>query len=118
MMGVRGRSIFLLRVTLQTDAVAFRAQLRGMRLVTVAAGDPGREHLALFEGAVVVGLLHVAHLSVGRIDAALQAGDRVSIGERATRQPILGELAAARMTTAAGLDLLAQQGRRVVSLRL
>jgi hypothetical protein len=37
--------VFIGRVTLQADAVARSVELRTMRIVAVAAGDPGREHL-------------------------------------------------------------------------
>ena len=59
--------VFVGRVALQADAVAGRAQLGAMRLVAIAAGDAGREHLALLERAVVVDL--VEHLPVGMIEA-------------------------------------------------
>src|SRR5437016_13188715 len=41
--------VFVRRVTLQAHAIAGRTQLRGMRLVTIAARDPRGEHPALLE---------------------------------------------------------------------
>src|SRR5215471_3969095 len=38
-----GRRVFLRRVALHADAVAGRAQLRGVRLVAIAAGNAGRD---------------------------------------------------------------------------
>ena len=55
--------IFVGGVALQADAVTRRTKLCAVRLVAVAAGDAGREHLALLERAVVVDL--VQHLAVG-----------------------------------------------------
>jgi hypothetical protein len=44
-----GGCIFFRRMTLQADAVSGNAKSRAVRFVTVAAGDAGREHLALLE---------------------------------------------------------------------
>ena len=67
---VRDRGIFAGGVTLQADAVSRRTKLCGVRLVTIAAGDAGREHPALLERAVVVDL--VQHLPVGTVEPARQ----------------------------------------------
>ena len=65
---MRDGRVFVGRVTLQTGAVAGEAQLGAMRIVAIAAGDAGREHLALLERAVIVDL--VEHLPVGMIETA------------------------------------------------
>jgi hypothetical protein len=44
-----GHRIFGGGVTLQADSVGGSAELGAVRLVAVAAGDAGREHLALLE---------------------------------------------------------------------
>ena len=75
------------RVALKADLAARRAQGCGMGLVAVAAGDAGREHLALFERAVIVCFLHVPHLSVGFVDPARERRDHVRVGERPARPP-------------------------------
>ena len=67
-----------------------RAKLGAVRLVAIAAGDAGREHLALLERAVVVDL--VEHLPVGMIEPAAERRDRVRVRQPPARQPILGEL--------------------------
>src|SRR5215510_4725684 len=115
-MAVRGRRVLVGGVALQADAVASRAQLHAVRLVAVAAGDAGREHPALLERAVVVDL--VEHLPVGMIEPAREGGDHMRVREPAARYPILGETSAPRVTQAAGLDLLADERRREVALRL
>ena len=58
--------IFFRRVALLADAVTRGAKLAAVRLMAVAAGDAGCEHLALLERAVVVDL--VAHLSVRLVE--------------------------------------------------
>jgi hypothetical protein len=50
-------------VTLQADTLCWSTELGAVRLVTIAAGDAGREHLALLERTIVVDL--VQHLAVG-----------------------------------------------------
>src|SRR6516164_11231351 len=87
-----------------------------MRVVAIAAGDACREHLALLERAVIVHL--VLHLPVGEIELARERRDDMGVGQPAPRHPVLGELAAARVTQSAGLDLLAQQCRRKAALRV
>jgi hypothetical protein len=62
---------------LEADAVAGRAKLRRVRLVTVAAGEAGREHLALLERAVIIDF--VAHLSVGIVEPARERRDDVRV---------------------------------------
>ena len=61
----RGR-VLVGRVALQADAVARKPQLGAVRLVAVAAGDAGREHLALLERAVVVDLVAASARRHGR----------------------------------------------------
>jgi hypothetical protein len=57
-------------VTLKAGAVSGDPQLGIMWVVTVAAGHAGREHLALLEGTIIVGLLNIQYLSVGVIKTA------------------------------------------------
>src|SRR5262249_22348470 len=80
--------------------------------------DAGSEHPALFERKVVVGLLHVPHLSVGGQETVRQRRHDVRIGEPAAGNPILGDFATPRMAAAAGLDLLAPHSRRDAAVRL
>src|SRR6516165_8282132 len=110
---MRGGRVFLRRVTLRADAVAGRAQLRRVRLVTIAAGDTGSEHPALLERAVIVDL--VLHLAIGVIEPACEGRDQMRVRKPPPRNPVLGELAATGMAKPAGLDLLAQQRRREVA---
>src|SRR5262245_22172811 len=100
-------------VTLRTDAVGRSAELAGMRLVTVAAGDTGREHLALLERAVVVDL--VPHLPVCVIKALAYWRDHMRLGQPSARTPCFGELATASMAETAGLDLRPQSARRAAA---
>ncbi len=116
MAAVRGRGIFAGGVALQADAVTRRTKFCAVRLVTVAAGDAGREHPALLERAVVVDL--VQHLAVGTVEPARDRRDDMGVREPPSRHPVLGKLAAARVTQAAGLDLFAHQGGREVSPRV
>src|SRR5438874_6232865 len=81
-----------------------------MRIVTIAAGDAGRKHLALLERAVIVDL--VEHLTVGMIKPAGERRYGMALRERLAGLPVIGKLAAPRVAKAAGLDLLAQHGRR------
>src|SRR5215211_5127975 len=108
MVVMRCRRILVERMTLQADAVAGNAQLGAVRLVAIAAGDAGREHLALLERAVIVDL--VAHLPVGVIEPAGKRRNDVRIGKRAARDPVLGKPGAARVAQPARLGLLAQPG--------
>ena len=104
-----GASYLLGGVALQADAVARRAQLAAVRLVAVAAGDAGREHLALLERAVVVDL--VEHLPVGLIQPAVERRDRcVSDSDRPGTQPS-DSWPRRPWQEAAGLDLGAQRLR-------
>ena len=101
-------------MTLQADAVARQAKLRGMGLMAIAASDAGREHPALPERAVVIHL--VQHLSVSLIESVGEQRDRVRVGKRPPRNPVLGKLGAPRMAQAAGLDFLAnERGPEVAS---
>src|SRR5512144_396557 len=107
---VPGRGIFVGGVTLQADAVTRRTKSCGVRLVTIAASDAGREHPALLERAVVVDL--VQHLPVGTVEPARERRDGMRVREPPPRHPILGELAAARvpqvstsLRTRAGVEL-------------
>src|SRR3954464_13391063 len=97
-------------------AVSRRTKLCGVRLVTIAAGAAGREHPALLERAVVVDL--VQYLPVGTVEPARQRRDGMRVRERAPRHPRLGKLAAARVTQAAGLDLLAHERGRDAPARV
>src|SRR5215469_6747691 len=115
-MVMRGGRVLVGGMALQADAVAGQAKLGGMRFMTIAAGDPGREHLALLERAIIVDL--VEHLSVGLIEPVGKQRDRVRIGKRPTGDPILGKLGASRMAQAASLDLLANERGPEVADRL
>src|SRR5262245_45384313 len=110
---VRLSRIFGGGMTLQADAVGGGPQLGAVRLMTIAAGDAGLEHPALLERAVIVDL--VEHLPVRVIKALPQRRDRMSVGQRAAGDPVLGEAAAERMAQTAGFDLLANQRRREVA---
>ena len=72
-----------------------------------------RQHLALLERAVVVDL--VEHLTVGMIEPAGKWRDEMRVGQRLSGNPILGKFRAARVAKAAGLDLLAEHRRRIVT---
>ena len=93
------------RVTLQTDAVRRRTKLGAVRFMTIAAGDTGCEHPALFERAIIVDLID--HLPVGGIEAMRERRDRMGVGQPVARDPLLGESTTARVAWATGLDLLA-----------
>src|SRR5215510_12350853 len=108
-----GRRVFLRRVALHADAVAGRAQLRGVRLVAIAAGNAGSEHLALLERAVIVDL--ILHLTVVVIEPAREGRDQMRVRKPPPGSPVLGELAPTGMAKPAGLDLLAQQRRGEVA---
>ena len=72
--------IFVGHMALQTDAFAREPKFRAVRLVAVAAGDAGCEHPALLEWRIIIGLLHIADLSVDMVGAAPQRFDHVSLG--------------------------------------
>src|SRR5262245_56572282 len=52
------------------------------------------------------------------IEPAREHRDDMRVGERTARYPVLGETSAARVAQAAGLDLLADERRREVALRV
>src|SRR5215470_2033192 len=110
---MRGHRILVGCVALHADAVARSAELAAVRLVTVAAGDASRKHLALLERAVVVDL--VPHLPVGVIKALPYRRDHVRVGQPSARNPCFREFAAARMAETAGLDLRPQGSRGVAA---
>src|SRR6266853_916298 len=85
-----------------------------MRIMAIAAGDPHREHLALLERTVIIDL--VEHLTVRMVEPARKGGDDVRVGQRVTRDPVLGKFAASRVAKTAGLDLPAQDGGRDTAL--
>src|SRR5947199_243189 len=87
-----------------------------VRPVAVAAGDASRKHFALLERAVIIDL--IAHLPVGLVVSAPEWRDHMRVRKLASRHPILGELAAARVAQPAALDLLAQQRRREAAPRI
>ena len=99
--------IFYRRMTLEADTALWRTQLATMRIMTVAAGDAFRKHLALFERAVIVGFFIVTHLAIGRKGRAIKQRDLVRVGQPSTRYPVFRQLATSRMAAAAGLDLFA-----------
>ena len=86
------------QVTLRTERIALRPQLRAVRVVTVRAGDPGGMHAALQERAVFVDL--AVDLPVGMIETWSEQCRRVSVEERAA---------------ASGCDHLAARGGAQVS---
>ena len=110
MVMMRGGAVLRLLVTLVADAVALRPQLERMRLVAVAAADALREHLALAERGVVVDL--VQHLAVGLEQAGLEEARHVRLEELLPGAPAFGDLGAAGMADAAGLELLGAGPRR------
>src|SRR5580700_3872045 len=85
-----------------------------MRFVAVAAGHPGRKHLALLERAVIVDF--VEHLPVGMIEPASDNGDHVRVGQGLSWNPVLREFSASRVAEPAGLDLPARQGRSDIAM--
>src|SRR6266851_3952680 len=85
-----------------------------MRFVAVAAGHPGRKHLALFERAVVVDL--VEHLPVGMIEPASEGRDHVGVGQGLSGNPVLREFSASRVAEPAGLDLPARWRRGDIAM--
>src|SRR6266571_4862326 len=85
-----------------------------MWFVAIAAGDTRRKHLALLERAVIIDLIE--HLPVRMVEPASKGGNDVRVGQRLTRDPVLGKFAAARVAQAAGLDLPAQNGGRDTAL--
>ena len=108
---VRNSHILVGRMALQADAISCRPKLRAMRLMAIAAGDAGREHLALLEWAVVVDL--VQHLPVGFIEAATYGRNGVGIRQPPTRRDQFSENWPRReWHNPQALDLLAQGGRR------
>src|SRR6201988_1125010 len=117
MLPVRNRLVFRGRVTLSADGIDGGLQLAAVRIVAIAAGDAGRKHLAQLERRVVVGFLIVTHLPVGMEKPALERRDPGRLRQRLAGLPVLRELPAPRMAKAAGLDLLAYQGRRRVPSR-
>src|SRR3954468_20544348 len=103
-------------MTLQAAAVGGSAKLAAVRLVAMAAGDAGREHLALLERAVVVDL--VQHLPVGVIETLAHWRYQVRLGQPSARSPCFGGLAAASVTKTAGLDLSPQGPWRAAATAL
>ena len=107
---MRGRVELGGHMALGADRVAGRAQLEGMRLVTVAAGYALLEHPALQKRAVVVHL--VALLSVRPIEPVVEQREPEAVCERSTVHDVIRELPAARMAARAGLDLAHALPRR------
>src|SRR5215472_14087031 len=103
-------------VALQADTVARRAKFGAVGLMAIAAGDAGREHLALLERAIIVDLIQ--HLPVGMVKATAERRDNMGVGQPLAGHPILGKLATSCMAPAAGFDLSADEGRREVTLRI
>src|SRR5512144_1390949 len=86
--------------------------------MAIAASDPLREHLALLERLIVIGLFDVAYLPVGKKELALERRYPMRIGQPAARHPILGEHAAPRVAETAGFNLGTQERRRHAALWL
>lgn len=87
-MAMRDGNVFIGGMALQADAATGQVKLCGMRLMAIAAGNAGRKHSALLEGTVIIDL--VLHLSVGLIKSVVEQRDKVSVGQRPARHPILG----------------------------
>src|SRR5580704_17142652 len=83
----------------QADAITRGAKRGAVRIMAIAAGDTRREHLALLERAIFVGL--VEHLAVGMINPVSERRDRMRVGEPVAGDPILGKRAATRVATSA-----------------
>src|SRR5262245_18247532 len=79
-----------------------------MRIVTITAGDAGREHLALPERSVVIDF--VEHLAVGLIQSLAEKRHDMGIGKWLSRYPVLCNLAPPRVAASTGFDLLAELG--------
>ena len=99
---MRRAIVFSCRVTLEAHAVALRAQLQAMRLVTIAAGHTRVKHPALDEGAVLVDFIF--DLSVGVVQIVIEQCDPVVVADRLAMDVILVDLAAPRMASRAHLD--------------
>ena len=112
MVVVRRGCVLLPVMTLLADGVAVGHQLQRMRIVAVAAGDAGHEHLALAERRVVVDLVQT--LAVGFEQARLQQARQVGLQQRLPRPPRFGEFGAAGMAHPAGLQLLRADVRGVL----
>ncbi len=117
MMTVCDALVFRGHVALEANALAWRAECRAMRIVTITTGYSRREHLALFERQIIIGFLLNAYLSIGKKEKAIESRDLMRIGKRLSWGPIFREHVASRVAKAAGFDLLAQGSGRSASLR-
>jgi hypothetical protein len=72
MVAMANSGVFVGGVTLQANAFAWGPKPGAMRLMAIAAGDTRGEHPALFEGAIIIRLYHVADLAIGVIGVARQ----------------------------------------------
>src|SRR5437899_3159457 len=63
MVMMRHGRVLVRRVTLQAHTITGSTKLCAVRLMTIAAGDSCREHLALLEWGIIVRLFNVADLS-------------------------------------------------------
>ena len=69
--------VFVRRMALKTNPVAFRSKLQAMRLVAIAAGHPSIEHPALDERTVLVYL--IPNLSVWIVEIVVKERDSIVI---------------------------------------
>ena len=95
---------------MRANIVAVRAKLETVRLVTIAAGDTGVEHLALGEGTVLVVLL--LYLPVGEVVVFIEQRDAVVVAHRLPVDVIFVNLAAPRVASRTHLDFLLRCARR------
>src|SRR6186997_3314695 len=103
MVVMRGRVVRGGRMTLRAGRVSGGAQLRGVRIVAVAARDALLVHAALRERAVVVHLVPL--LAVGPVEPGLEQRDAETVVNGVRRRHGIGELRPAGMAAGARLDL-------------
>jgi hypothetical protein len=97
MMAVLHVGVFVGRMALQADAFARCSKFRAVRLVAIAAGDAGGEHLALLERRIVIGLFDIANLAVGMIGIAREPFNCMGLRQPLTRHPIFVKSGAPRV---------------------
>ena len=83
--------------------VARAANFEAVWIMAIAAGDAGAIHPALQEGAIDVDL--VEHLTVGMVETLLEQRWHVACHEDLAVPVGVGDNAAPRVATGAGLDL-------------
>ena len=98
------------RVALKANAVAWRAKLQAMWLVTVAARHSGMKHPALDERAVLVNF--ILNLSIRIIEVVIEQRDPIVIAHRLAMHVVFVNLTSPRMTSCTGLDFTLRAARR------